>query len=635
MEQKAAALQSRFRQGLALHRQGDLAAAERIYQEVLEQQPQHFDALHMQGVIALQTRRTELGVELIRNAIGINDKVAAAHNNLGKALQDLKLPGEALACFDRAIALDPGFVEACANRGNTLVSLGRSEEALASYAQAIALKPDFAEMYRNRGNVFSKLRRYGEAFAAYDKMMALRPDLIGAEGHRLYAKMHLCDWSDRDAENARLIASVRNGNANTQPFIFLAVPASSADQLQCSCLWAANNYPAQTPLWRGEKYDHDRIRVAYLSADFRQHAMSYLLAGMFECHDRSRFEMTAISFGADDNSEIRQRVRASFERFIDARTQSDDQIAATIRSLEIDIVVDLMGFTTDCRTGIFARRPAPVQAQYLGFPGTMGAPYMDYIIADRTVIPDHQQAFYSEKPVVLPDSYFVSDGRRAVADTVFSRAELGLPSSGFVFCCFNNTYKIAPDIFDCWMRILAQVEGSVLWLFEGNPDAAGNLRKHAAARGIDPARLIFAGRMKPPDHLARHRAADLFLDTLPYNAHTTASDALWTGLPVLTCLGETFAGRVAASLLTAVGLPELVTTTMADYERLAIELATGPERLASIRAKLAANRLTTPLFDTRRFAGNIEAAYTAMHARHRAGLAPDLIAISDTKDEAK
>lgn len=629
MEQKAAALQSRFRQGLALHRQGDLAAAERIYQEILDQQPQYFDALHMQGVIALQTRRAERGIELIRKAIGINDKVAAAHNNLGKALQDLKRPAEALACFDRAITLDPGFVEACANRGNALVSLGRFEEALASYAQAIELKPDFAEMFRNRGNVLSKLRRYGEAFAAYDRMLALRPDLIGAEGHRLYAKMHLCDWSNWDTENARLIASVRNGNASTQPFIFLAVAAPSADQLQCSRLWAANNYPAQEPLWRGERYDHDRIRVAYLSADFRQHAMSYLMAGMFECHDRSRFETTAISFGVDDNSEIRRRVKASFERFIDARTHSDDQVAALIRSLEIDIVVDLMGFTTDCRTGIFARRPAPVQAHYLGFPGTMGAPFMDYIIADRTVIPDDQQPFYSEKPVILPDSYFVNDASRVIADKVFSRAELGLPSSGFVFCCFNNTYKIAPDVFSCWMRILGQVDGSVLWLFEGNADAAGNLRKQAAARGIDPARLIFAARMPPTDHLARHRAADLFLDTLPYNAHTTASDALWAGLPVLTCVGETFVGRVAASLLHAVGLPELITTTTENYEQLAINLATDPNRLAAIRARLAANRRTTALFDTTRFTRNIEAAYTAMQARHRAGLAPDLIDISD------
>jgi protein O-GlcNAc transferase len=625
---EAVELQSRFREGMALHRQGDLAAAERIYREVLDQQPQHFDSLHMLGVIALQTRRTERGIELIRKAIGLNEKVAAAHNNLGKALLDIGRPGEALASFDQATALDPGFAEAHVNRGNTLVKLRRLEEALVSYQKAVALRPDHAEVYRNCGNVFSKLRRYDEAFAAYDRALALKPNLPGAEGHRLYARMHLCDWSRWEAESAHLIASVRNGHANTQPFIFLAIPSSSEDQLQCAKLWAASNFPAsEKPVWQGERYDHDRIRVAYLSADFRQHALSFLMAGMFECHDKSRFEVTGISFGVDDHSEMRRRVSASFERFVDASSYSDDQIAGLIKALEIDIVVDLMGFTTDSRTGIFARRPAPIQAHYLGYPGTMGARYIDYIIADRVVIPDNQREFYSEKLILLPDSYLVNDRKRSISDRTFTRTELGLPSTGFVFCCFNNNHKITPDVFDCWMRILGQVEGSVLWLFQDNPKAADNLKKEALARGVNADRLIFASRMPPSDHLARHRAADLFLDTLPYNAHTTAADALWAALPVLTRLGETFVGRVAASLLNAVGLPELIATTLDDYEALAIRLATRPNELAAIRAKLEANRLTTPLFDTQRFTQNIEAAYTAMVARHQAGLAPDHITI--------
>jgi protein O-GlcNAc transferase len=627
-EHEAAGLQSRFRQGLALHRQGELTAAERIYREVLEQQPRHFDSLHMLGVIALQTGRAERGIELIRGAIGLNEKVAAAHNNLGKALLDTGRPGEALASFDRATALDPGFAEVHVNRGNTLVKLRRLEEALVSYRKAVALRPDHAEIYRNCGNIYSRLRRYDEAFAAYDKVLALKPNLPGAEGHRLYARMHLCDWSRWEAESAHLISSVRNGHANTQPFIFLAIPSTSEDQLQCAQLWAATNHPAsEKPVWQGERYDHDRIRVAYLSADFRQHALSFLMAGMFECHDRSRFEVTAISFGVDDNSEIGRRVKASFERFVDARTYSDEQIADLIKALEIDIAVDLMGFTTDSRTGIFARRPAPVQAHYLGYPGTVGARYIDYIVADRVVIPDNQREFYSEKLVLLPDSYLVNDRKRAIADRTFTRTELGLPLDGFVFCCFNNNHKITPRVFDGWMRILGQVEDSVLWLFQDNAKAADNLKKEALARGVNAERLIFASRMPPSDHLARHRAADLFLDTLPYNAHTTAADALWAGLPVLTCLGDTFVGRVAASLLNAVGVPDLITTTLDDYEALAVRLATHPDELAAIRAKLKANRLTTPLFDTRRFTAHIEAAYTAMHARHQAGLAPDHIAI--------
>ena len=306
-------MQSTFSDGLARHRQGDLAAAERIYADVLAREPQHFDALHMLGIVALQSGRLEQGIELIRKAIGQNEKVAAAHNNLGRALMDIKRPGEALASFERAVALDPAFAEAHVNRGNALVTLRRSQEALESYDRAIAARPDYAEAHRNRGNVFSKLRRYDEAVAAYDKVLALRPDLLGIEGHRLYARMHLCDWSNFDAECTHLVASIRNGRPVTQPFILLSVPSSASDQLQCARLWVANNYPAvQEPVWQGERYAHDRIRIAYLSADFRQHAISSLTAGMFECHDRSRFEITAISFGVDDNSDLRKRVRGSF-----------------------------------------------------------------------------------------------------------------------------------------------------------------------------------------------------------------------------------------------------------------------------------------------------------------------------------
>jgi predicted O-linked N-acetylglucosamine transferase (SPINDLY family) len=324
---------------------------------------------------------------------------------------------------------------------------------------------------------------------------------------------------------------------------------------------------------------------------------------------------------------MRKRLEESFEHFIDATTYSDNQVANLVKELEIDILVDLMGFTKDSRTSILARRSAPIQVNYLGYPGTMGAEYIDYIIADRIVIPENRNEFYSEKITVLPNSYQVNDSKRPISNKTFTRAELGLPPTGFVFCCFNNNYKITPRVFDCWMRILKQVEDCLLWLLEDNTTVATSLRKEAEVRGVNAERLIFAKRMPLADHLARHRLIDLFLDTLPYNAHTTASDALWAGLPVLTCLGETFAGRVAASLLNAIRLPELVTTTLEGYERLAIELATNPEKLARIKRKLADNRLTTPLFDTKLFTKHIEAAYTAMYERHQAGLAPDNIII--------
>ena len=381
---------------------------------------------------------------------------------------------------------------------------------------------------------------------------------------------------------------------------------------------------------RGERYTHDRIRIAYVSADFREHAISALTAGMFESHDKSRFDVTAISLGRDDNnSKMRERLKASFERFIDARSYSDDQIGNLIRLSEVDILIDLMGFTTDARTGIFARRAAPIQVNYLGYLGTMGAEYIDYIIADRIVIPETQYKFYTEKIVSLPNSFQPTDRQRTISDKGFTRAEVGLPQEGFVFCCFNTNYKITPDVFDIWMHILKQVHGSVLWLVAEGPTIERNLKDEAVARGVSGERLIFAQRMPLPEHQARVQLAGLFLDTWPYNAGATASDMLWSGLPVLTRIGDTFVGRMAASLLNAINLPELIATTPETYEQMAIELATHPEKLAAIKQKLAENRLTTPLFDTKLFTKHIEAAYTKMYQRYQAELASDQIVISD------
>lgn len=628
MSDDAAVPQARFREGLALHREGRLAAAQRIYREILERQPDHFGATHMLGVAALQEHRSGEGAALIRKAIALDDGVAAAHNNLGKALLAQGRPEEALDCFDRAIALAADFIEAYIHRGAVLMSQQRVTEALESYQKAVALKPENAELHRNCGHILARLGRHDDAFAAYDNAFRLDPDMTAIEGYRLYARMHLCDWENLDSERADLVASVRDGKPSAQPFIFLAVPSSSADQRRCAHAWARRHFPgAGRPLWNGEKYRHDRIRLAYLSADFRQHAAAVLMAGMFECHDKSRFELTAISWGADDGSGLRQRIAGAFDRFVDARTSGDDEIAGLLHALEIDIAVDLMGFTTDSRTGILARRPAPVQAHYMGFPGTMAVPYLDYIVADRVVIPKAARAFYSEKVVSLPNSYFVNDDKREIADRIFTRAELGLPATGFVFCCFNSSHKITPEVFEVWMRILKAVEGSVLWLYQEDARAAENLRHEARAWGVDPERLVFAQRVPPAEHLARHRAADLLLDTLPYNAHTTAADALWAGLPVLTCRGETFAGRVAASLLEAIGLPELIARTPGDYERLAVGFARNAARFDAIKAKLAKNRATAPLFDTQLFTHHIEAAYVEMHRRHQQGLPPDHIEI--------
>ncbi len=543
---------------------------------------------------------------------------------------DLRRYEEGLASYDRALLLNPDYVDALNNRGNALCDLRRYEEGLASYDRALAIQPDHARTLNSRANALRDLNRNKEAIENYRRLLAAHPDYDYALGSLLHVERNCCDWSHYDESAARITAGIRAGKRVEIPFHFLAVSDSPADQLKCSQIFVADQYPATArSIWRGERYDHDRIRVAYLSADLRDHVMAYCLLELFETHDQGRFDTTAVSFGPDVPGEMRSRLKGAFSRFVDVHRKSDREVAQLLRELEVDIAVDLNGFTTDSRTGIFAFRAASVQVNYLGYPGTMGTDYMDYILADRFVIPEQHRSHYAEKAVYLPDTYMASDSRRVIADRTPTRPEAGLPERGFVFCSFNNSYKITPDIFGVWMRLLNKVPGSVLWLRGGDKEAMRNLRSEAVRRGVAPERLVFAARTdKIEDHLARHRLADLSLDTLPYNAHATTSDALWAGLPVVTCLGNTFAGRVGASLLGAIGLNELITRSLEEYEALAWELATNPERLAGIRAKLAANRATHPLFDTARFRRHVEAAYVTMWERCQRGEPPASFAVS-------
>jgi predicted O-linked N-acetylglucosamine transferase (SPINDLY family) len=419
------------------------------------------------------------------------------------------------------------------------------------------------------------------------------------------------------------------------PFTLLAYCDDPALHRQCAETFVADRMPERPePMWRGPPVRHDKIRVAYLSADFHQHATAYLVAELFELHDRARFEIFGLAFDWDDGSAVRRRLVKSFDQFHDVRTRSNQEVARLLHQNEIDIAIDLKGHTGDARLGIFAYRGAPIQASYLGYPGTIGAPFIDYIVGDPVVTPLDHAPFYVEKIVQLPDCYQVNDRKRAIPDETPSRAEAGLPADGFVFCCFNNNYKITAPVFDVWMRLLQAVPGSVLWLLRDNAAAERNLRREAQARGIDPARLVFADRTDLASHLARHRRADLFLDTAPYNAHTTASDALWAGVPLITCRGNAFAGRVGASLLHAVGLGELVTDSLADYEALARRLATDKAQLAGVRQRLADNRLTCRLFDADRFRRHIEAAYSTMWEIWQRGEPPKGFAVKSFAVEA-
>lgn len=650
-----ATLAETFRQAFAAFQRGDLASAERGFRQVLRKEPKNLGALNLLAVLLTSTQRFEeaerffiaalrldtrsdatfynyglvlksLGrldeaVERFSQALALNPRNGESWNNRGTVLTLLKAHGRAIADFDQALALNPKDAGAIFNKGKALAELKRHDEARAAYEAALALRPDMAEAWYGLGVLESGLKRHAAAVTAFARAHVLNPALPFLKGSLLHQKMLICDWHGVAELIAEIEADLAAGRPSAEPFGWQGVATSSSSLQRCAELFSRQLFPSNfTALPRPAP--GPRLRIGYVSGEFREQATSLLMVGVLEQHDRNRFEIVAFDNGWDDGSATRRRIAAAVDRIVPIREVSDVEATAAIREAGIDVLVDLNGYFGEARTRVFARRAAPVQVNYLGFPGTLGATYMDYIIADGEVLPIEDHRFFAEKVVTLPHCYQPNDRQRPIATSEVTRQGCGLPEKGFVFCCFNNSYKITPEIFTSWLRILRQVEDSVLWLIEDSTEATANLRRAAEAAGIAAARIVFAGRLPPAEHLARHRCADLFLDTLPYNAHTTASDALWTGLPLLTCRGATFAGRVAASLLKAIELPELVTTSLADYEATAVALARDPARLAALREQLAANRLSTPLFDTAAITRSLEAAYGTMIERHRAGLSP-------------
>jgi predicted O-linked N-acetylglucosamine transferase (SPINDLY family) len=624
--------------GLAAHRAGQRDVAERHYRAALAANPDHPDAVRLIGLLMAERGDPEAEAWLGR-AVQLAPAVPSAHFNLALLLTQTGRMAEALAHADKALALKPDHHGAWMVRARALAALNRPAEALDAYDRVLAHHFDLAALI-GRGVMLSKLRRLDEAVVTlqqaaahaprdaplamgladmlsmagrreeaavqYDRAYALNPALPRLKGNRLSAKSALCDWRDWDKECEEVLAAVETGELAASSLVKL--DSTLAQQQACARLFAARVYPDVPPLWRGENYGHARLRVAYVSAVLRQHATGMLAVDLFERHDRKDFEWFAIDTGPDDGSVMRRRLEKAFDHFLPLAAEDDAAIARRIREREIDIAIDLDGGIVDARPGIFAHRPAPLSVGFLGYPGTMGTRHIDALIADRITVPESDFAFFDEKIAWMPDCYQPNSVRPPLPAAP-SRAEAGLPDQGFVFCCFNDVHKITPSMFAIWMRLLAQAPGSVLWLLARNLGARANLRREAEARGIDPARLVFAEAADLPLHLARHALADLFLDTLPYNAHTTASDALWCGLPVLTVRGRTFAGRVAASLLHAIGLEDLAAPDLAAYEGLALALAADPERLAALRGRLARNRDTHPLFDIARFTGNLENLY--------------------------
>jgi protein O-GlcNAc transferase len=614
----------------------------------LQANPFSPEALIAQGTVLFSLGRHEEAILSYDSALARHPDLAVAWNNRALALHRLMRFDEALDACDRALAVEPRYVEALNNRGNSSLALHHHFDALEAYDRALAIDPRSFDTLCGKGRVLFDLNKLDEALKCLDKALAIRTNAAGAWNNRgitlqhlgraadalssyeqalalddkdpkalegaVIAALCLCDWRLSEALAVRVMACVNSG-VPVSPFCLLGITDDNASHLRCARNFTQFQFPAlASPKRTTERHHHDRLRVAYLSGDFIEHPVALQIAQLLECHDRSRFEIYGISSGPGDESAIRARIAGACNHFVDVSRLDDVAAARLLRELEIDILVDLNGHSGASRLGVLSYRPCPIQISWLGYPGTLGARFVDYFIADEIALPVENRQYFSEEILYLPECFFPTDSGRPMASG-FSRRDMGLPDEGFVFCCFNASWKVSPQVYEVWMGLLRAIPGSVLWLRGDGSDVAGNLRREAAARGVDPHRLIFAKRVPIDIHLGRHALADLFLDTVPYNAHATASDALWAGLPVLTCKTSAFPGRVGASLLNAIGLPELIADNMQSYERIALQLASEPDRLAALRGKLRLNRETYPLFDTGRLCRNIESAFFKLVGR--------------------
>ena len=597
----------------------------RLIEKSLKIDPDQPNALNNLGVIFLGLNRPDDALIRFDSAIKFQQNYEEAHSNRGNALNDLNRPKEALRSYDRAISINSSYAKAYSNRGNVLKDLNRLNEAIESYDIAINLMPSYANAYSNRGDAFKELNQMEQAIESYDHAITLNPDIEFILGELLKTKLSLCSWDGLIDQIDEIKTKVMNNNKVSIPLSLLALIDDPMIQKKSAEIYINAKYPQNNFLPNiGRHIQNLRIQVGYFSADFRDHPVSHLSAELYGLHDRKKFEIHAFSFGPDTQDKFNLRIKEGVDHYHDVQSLSDKDVVLLSRSLKIDIAVDLGGFTKNSRTGIFAMRAAPVQVNYLGYSGTMASDYMDYIIADQTIIPENMKQHYSEKIAYLPYSYMVTDSQTNSSKMKFSRKDAELPTNGFVFCCFNKHYKITPTTFFAWMRILKKVEGSVLWMSEADSAIISNLKQQAIRNGVEGNRLIFAPRLaSKEDHLSRMQLADLFIDTLPYNAHTTCSDALRIGVPVITCIGKSFTSRVAASLLKAVSLPELITTSLEHYESLAIKLATNPEEFKSLKDKLVNNLPTSSLFNTQLFTKYLESTYTEMYEKYIKDIDPE------------
>ncbi len=650
----------KFKEAIDFHKNGDFKKVNEICQQILKGEPRNFDVLHLLGVTSYQTNKFEKSIEYFEKAIKINSNNAEIYNNLGIVLKKINKKNEAIEKLNHAIMIRNNYFEAYNNRANIYIELNELDKALIDLNKVIELKPELVQAYNNRGNVKSQLKKFNEALIDYEKAIQLKPNFAEAHNNKgivlnenykfkeaiesytkaieinpninfllgslIFSKLNICDW-EQYTENINLINNkISNNYPASTPWSFLHFSSSPDLQKKIAEIFIKIKYPhlnVSNSIMKKNK--NKKIRLGYYSADFRNHATSYLIANLFEEHDKEKFEIFAFSFGPSNEDKMKNRIKKSVDKYYDVRLKNDNEIALLSNQLEIDIAIDLMGFTEHNRFGIFLKKCAPIQVNYLGYAGTLGCKNIDYLIADQILIPKESQKFYTEKIIYMPDTYQVNDAKKIISNKKFTKVEMNLPKDSFVLCCFNKNYKITPNVFNIWINLLKNINNSVLWLIKDNTQSQENLKKEISNKGIDPNRIIFAERLPMEEHIARQKLADLFIDTFPYTAHTTCSDALRVGLPVITQAGNTFASRVAASLLNAVDLNELITNNDNEYKSKIIELANNPLKLNEIKKKLNNNIQIKPLYNTKLFTKNLEKAYTEINNKFLNDLPTDNI----------
>ena len=605
-----------------LEQQSRLDEAIECLNQCLRIKPQWAEVYNNLGHLLNQKGLSDAALSSYQQAIQIKPDLYEAHNNLGNALKYRGRFAEAIDCYQKALQYRPDYTEAYQNMGAAFTEQGRLEEGIGCFQKAIQLRPDFAEAYNSLGLCFEKQAKVAEAISSFEKAIQIKPNYVEAYSYLIHQYQHNCDWQrlmqySKHLDELNRPAADHRKSCAEPPFISMARHSDLSQGLINARAWCRKIVQPLQNLklpfsFESRRSETRKLTIGYLSCDFHDHATVHLMLRAFGLHNREKFEINCYSYGPDDHSNYRKQILEQSDQFVGIRKLSHVDAARRIYADKVDILVDLKGHTQDARLSILACRPAPIQVHYLGYPGTTGADFIDYLITDKIVTPIEHAPFYSEKLVFLPHSYQVNDAQQEIASRVWQKEELGLPSDSFIFSSFNLPYKIDPIMFDCWMRILNQVPHSVLWLFKGGETASKNLKQKARIRGIDPRRLVFADKLPKAEHLARLRLADLTLDTRIVNGHTTTSDSLWAGVPVITLQGGHFASRVSASLLNAIGLSEMTTHNLDVYERLAVRLANHPAEHQKIKAKLSVNRLTEPLFDTHGFVGHLESAYQKM-----------------------